>query len=115
MSASAILVEEPLGGVVGIFDVLHRQRFAGVADRELLTTGADRLAEFVEQDLEAREPLIEEVLRFQLEPTSVGLSGLDDLSSTGLGGPDDLGALDHPLGLARVRPRASRSPRGASC
>ena len=88
---------------------------AGVADRELLAACRDRLAQLVEQDLEARQTLIEEVLGLELEPTGVALGGLDDLAGTRLGGAHHLGALHHPLGLHPGRLEHLVRPRGGSC
>ena len=53
----------------------------------------------VEQDLEAAQPLVEEVLGLVAQPTGVGLGGLADLPGALLGGAHHLGALHHPLGL----------------
>jgi hypothetical protein len=86
-----------LGGVV-LLDVVvqrHRRR----TDRQPLATGAHRLLQLVEQDLEAAETLVEEVLRLVAEAAGIGLGRLHDLPSPLLGGPHDLGALHHPFGL----------------
>ena len=76
-----------------------RQVGAGAADRELLAAGGHRLAELVEQDLEAREALVEEVLGLELQPARIVVGGVDHVPRPLLGGPHDLGALHHPLGL----------------
>ena len=68
------------------------------ADRQALAPGADRLLQLVEQDLEAAEALVEEVLGLVAQPAGVGLGRLHHLAGPLLGGPHDLGALHHPLG-----------------
>src|SRR5262245_27958034 len=94
--ALPVLVEEPLRGVLFLLGVAGRQR--GGADREPLPSGTDGLLQLVEQDLEAAEALIEEVLGLVAEATSIGLGGLHDLASALLRRPHDLGALHHPFG-----------------
>ena len=86
----------------------------GHADRQPLAPGADGLLQLVEQDLEAPQALVEEVLGLVAQPAGVGLGRLHHLTGALLGGPHDLGALHHPLGLRRGRPRAARRPRGGS-
>ena len=78
-------------------------RRAEVADRQLLATGGDGLRQPVEQDLEAAEALVEEVLGLEAQPARIVVGGLHDVAGTLLGRPDDLGALHHPFGLATCR------------
>src|SRR5262245_14938856 len=94
--ALPVLVEEPLGGVLFLLGVAERHRRG--ADGEPLPPGTHGLLQLVEQDLEAAEPLVEEVLGLVAEATSVSLGGLHDLAGALLGRPYDLRALDHPLG-----------------
>lgn len=60
-ATSALLVEEPLGGVVDL-DLSRLERRG--PDRQALASGAHGLLQLVEEDLEAAEALIEEVLGF---------------------------------------------------
>ena len=69
------------------------------ADRQPLAPGGDGLLQLVEQDLEAAEALVEEVLGLVAQAARVGLGRLHHLAGALLGGPHDLGALHHPLGL----------------
>ncbi len=69
------------------------------ADRQPVAARGDGLRQLVEEDLEAAEALIEEVLGLVAQAAAVGLGGLEDLAGPLLGGADDLGALHHPLGL----------------
>src|SRR5690606_30197612 len=94
-ATSALLVEESLGGVVDLDLAGVRRRRA---DREALPAGADRLLQLVEQDLEAPEPLVEEVLGLVTQATRVGFGGFHHLSGALFCGAHDFGPLHHPLG-----------------
>src|SRR4051812_43349118 len=89
-TSSTVLVEKALGRVV-VTIADDRQARSPAADRQLLTTGGDRLAQLVKQDLEAGETLVEEILGFQLQATRVVVGRLDDVPRPLLGSAHDLG------------------------
>ena len=65
---------------------------------ELLTAGAHHLQGALEDDLEAGQLLVAEVLDLVLEAGGLVGGGVDDLAGAGLAGLHHLGALHHPLG-----------------
>ena len=73
------------------------------ADRQPLTSGTDGLLQLVEEDLEAAEALIQEVLRLVTQAPGIGLGRLHHLPRPLLGRPHHLRALHHPFGTHASR------------
>ena len=83
------------------------------APSQTLAAGPDRLDRAVEHDLEAGELLVDVVLGLMPHLAAFGLGVLDDPHGPVLGLADDLGPLDHPLGLdSRVADDVRRLPPG---
>src|SRR5215211_7345387 len=98
----AILVEERR--VALLLLGIRLWRLAGRhPDGQLLATGSHRLGQAVEEDLEAGQALIDEVLRLVAHLLGGGLCLFHDAPGALIGSAHHLGPLHHALGLSARR------------